>query len=98
MLSVTPTKNFFVQSQKSSYCNGPKFSDRQDLANSVDPDHEQSDQDLHCLPFRPHLLNILYSMVKPHCSNFRMITAIFWDAQIFRIFMVKSLQGDTAVQ
>ena len=34
------------------YYNDPKFSDRQVLANSVDPDpEEQSDQGLHSLPF-----------------------------------------------
>ena len=41
------------------YCNDPKFSDRQVWANSVDPDEEQSDQDLHCLPFRLLLLDSL---------------------------------------
>ena len=30
-----------------------------------------------------------YSILKPHCSNFRTITAIFCDVQIFRTFTVK---------
>ena len=45
------------------YRNEPKFSDRQVLANSADPDQtlllEQSDQGLHCLPFRLHRLDSL---------------------------------------
>ena len=34
------------------------------------------------LPFRLHLLD----SVEPHCSNFRIITAIFWGIQIIRNF------------
>ena len=45
------------------YPNEPKFSDRQVLANSADPDQtlllEQSDQGLHCLLFRLHRLDSL---------------------------------------
>ena len=41
------------------YRNFPKFSDRQVWANSVDPDQEQSEQGLHCLPFRLHRLDSL---------------------------------------
>ena len=33
---------------------------RQVWANSVDPDQEQSDQGLHCLPFGLHLLGALF--------------------------------------
>ena len=36
------------------YRNGLKFSD------SVDPDQEQSDQGLHCLPFSLHLSDALF--------------------------------------
>ena len=40
--------------------NDPKFSDRYAWANSADPDQtEQSDQGLHCLPFRLHRLDSL---------------------------------------
>ena len=43
-----------------SYRNAPKFSDRQVWANSVDPDQtDSSDQGLHCLLFRLHLLDAL---------------------------------------
>ena len=47
-----------------SYHNDPKFSDRYAWANSADPDQtaprgEQSDQGLHCLPFRLHRLDSL---------------------------------------
>ena len=38
------------------------LSDRQVWANSVDPDQEQSNQGLHCLPLRLHGLDtLLYS-------------------------------------
>ena len=46
----------------SDYRNDPKFSDRYACANSADAD--QTDQGLHCLPFRLHLLD---SMEEPHC-------------------------------
>ena len=52
--------------KNSKYRNDPKFSDRQAWANSADPDQtaprgleEQSDQDLHCLPFHLHRLDSL---------------------------------------
>ena len=57
------------------YRNNPKLSGRKVEVNCVDPD-EQSDQALHCLPFHLHFW-MHYSLVKPHCSNFRIITAIF---------------------
>ena len=41
------------------YHNDPKFSDRYAWTNSADPDQEQSDQGLHCLPFRLHCLGSL---------------------------------------
>ena len=41
---------------------------------------EQSDQGLHYLQFPLHLL-AHYSMVAPHCSNFREITTIFWVSE-----------------
>ena len=67
--------DFFIFLQ---YHNDPKFLDRQVWANSVDPDQtEQSDQGLHCLPLCLHLLDTLFYMVKPSCSNLRVITSIF---------------------
>ena len=59
---------------QSEYCNDPKFSDRQAWANTVDPDQtapNYSDQGLHCSSF--FLTHC--SMVKPNCSNFRLIKA-----------------------
>ena len=41
------------KSPERKYYNDPKFSDIQLQANIVDPDQEQSEQGLHCLPFRP---------------------------------------------
>ena len=55
--SITPLNTWNM------YRNDPKFSDRYAWANSADPDQtqEQSDQGLHCLPFRLHrLVSLLY--------------------------------------
>ena len=49
-----------VNAHKKMYRNDPKFLDRYAWANSADPDlsaPEQSDQGLHCLPFRLHRLD-----------------------------------------
>ena len=43
---------------------------------------EQSDQGLHCLPFRLHRLDS-HSMVEPHSSNFRVITTNVLGVRIF---------------
>ena len=53
---------FLSKQQTTNYCNDPKFSDRQEWANSADPNQtvpreEQSDQGLHCLTFYLHLLD-----------------------------------------
>ena len=43
-----------------SYCNEPKFLDKQVLENSVDPDPQgEADQGLRSLPFLLHLLDTL---------------------------------------
>ena len=47
----------------------------------------ESDQGLHCLPFRLHHLDS-YSMVEPHSSNFRVITINILGVRIFRKFTV----------
>ena len=51
------------------------------LGKHVDPDRikEQSGQSPHCLSFHLHL----YSMVKPHCSDFKIIAAILWVSEFF---------------
>ena len=51
------------------------------LGKHVDPDQikEQSGQSPHCLSFHLHL----YSMVKPHCSDFKIIAAILWVSEFF---------------
>ena len=67
------------------YSKDPKFSDRQVLANSADPD-------LHCLQFCLHLLDtLLYS--KYSLFSFRVITANFSDVRSFRSFTVVDKNG-----
>ena len=56
------------------YRKDPKFSDRQVWANSADPDQTAP---------RVH-----YSLVKPFCSNFRVITANVLGVRKFRNFKV----------
>ena len=48
---------------------------------------EQSNQGLHCLPFRLHRLDS-FSMVEPHNSNFRVITTNFLSVRKLRIITV----------
>ena len=69
------------------YRNDPKILDRNALQ-TVQTQirlllEEQSDQGLHCLPFRLHRLDAL-SMVEPYSSNFRVITTNVLDVRIFR--------------
>ena len=68
--------HYRVSGKNNVYSDDPKLSDRQVLANHVDPDQEQTDQGPHCLPIRMHLWTH-NSIVEPHCSNFRIITAVF---------------------
>ena len=53
--------SFDLSIMQGLYRNDPKFSDRYAWINSADPDQteEQSDQDLHFLPFRLHRLDSL---------------------------------------
>ena len=63
-MNVNSYANLTVTTASLIYGNVPKFWDRQVWADSVEPDQteEQSDQGLHCLPFRLHLLDaLLYS-------------------------------------
>ena len=60
------------------YRNGPKFSDRYAWANSEDPD--QTAPSLITVYIVCHSVCIFWthtSMAEPHCSNLRIITAIF---------------------
>ena len=59
------------------YRDDPKSLDKREWANSVDPDQEQSDQGLHCLPTSLHLLETLLG-VKTTMFKFQdTATAIF---------------------
>ena len=67
------------------YHNDPKFSDRYAWANSVDPDQTAPRGAIWSgatLFF--HSICIFwthYSMVEPNCSNFSIITAVFWVSE-----------------
>ena len=53
-----PSHEWVIRNVSVCYRNDPKFSDRYAWANSADPDQTaQSDQGLHCLPFRLHRLD-----------------------------------------
>ena len=53
--------SYELRKSDAKYRNDSKFSNRYARANSADPDQteEQSDQGLHCLPFRLHRLDSL---------------------------------------
>ena len=74
------------------YLHDPKYSDRQIWANSAcRPRSDCSLSSLIRVYTVCHSVCIfwtLYCMVKPPCSNFRIITAIFWGVWIFWIVMV----------
>ena len=72
------------------YPNDPKFSDEQVWANSVDPD-QMAPSSLIRVHTVCHVVCIFWmhlSMVKPYCSNFRIITANFPGARTFMVFTV----------
>ena len=64
------------------YHTDPRFSDRQDWANSVNSDQEQSDQGLHCLLFHLHLSQAIL-IEKATLSIFRIFLSIFWVSKFF---------------
>ena len=79
----------YIFMEKYYYRNDPKFSDRQAWANSADPD--QTAPSLIRVYTVCHSVCIVwthYCMVKPHSSNFRVITTICLGVRIFRKFTV----------
>ena len=80
--SCQPTPHFFLLCNH----NNPKVSDRHVCANSVDPD--QTAQVSTLFATASLLFGHISIKVNPHCSTFRMSTAIFSGVQIFRIFTV----------
>ena len=72
-----------------------KYWDIYVCANSVDIDQtalkEQSDQDLHCLPFCLHLLEH-YCIVKSYCFILRTPTVVRVSVPIFGVFTVCCIQ------
>ena len=72
-----------------NYRNDSKYSDRQIWESIVDPDETVpgavwSESTL----FAILSFKVQYSVVKPNCSNFRILTAIFSGVRIFPIFLV----------
>ena len=72
-----------------NYRNDPKYSDRQIWESIVDPDQTVpgavwSESTL----FAILSFKVQYSVVKPNCSDFRILTAIFSGVRIFPILMV----------
>ena len=90
--------------KQNKYRNGPKFSKRQALANSADPEQTAprgavcsgslgavcSGSALFAIPFAFFYEIPLYLMVWPLCLNFRLITARFSGVRKFRNFTVSS--------
>ena len=70
------------------YRNDPKFSDRYAWANSADPDQRSSLIRVYTVCHSFCIVWTHYPMVKPHSSNFRVITANCLGVRIFRKFMV----------
>ena len=66
------------------YCNDPMFSDRHVWTNSVDPDLIRVYTVCHsvCMFWTP------YSMLKPNCSNLRIITVNYSGFSGVRIFRI----------
>ena len=68
--------------QEKNYRNDPKFSDSQARANSADPDQTAGAVYTVC-----HSVCIVWthnSVVKPHISNFRVITTHSWVSEYLR--------------
>ena len=71
------------------YCNDPMFLDKLVWANRVDPD--QTLIRVYTVCYSVCIFWMHFSIVKQHCSNFRIITAILLGVRIFRIFTVFKL-------
>ena len=65
------------------YLNDPKFSDRLVWTNGAE---RSSLIRVYTVGYSVFIFWTHYSMVKPPCSNFRMITAFFFGVRICRIF------------
>ena len=79
-----------------SYPNDPKFLDRQVRTNRADPDQTAPERYTQFSMLSASFWTY-YPMVKPHCSQFRIITAIFPGVQTFKIIMVLGMWRKTKV-
>ena len=59
----------------------PKFSDRYAWANSADPDQRSRLIRVYTVCNSGRIFLVHYSLVKPSCSNFRVIIAFFWVSE-----------------
>ena len=78
----------YIQTFWYMYRNDPKFSDRQIWANSLDLDQRSSLIRVYTFCHSVCMFGMPFSVSKPHCLNFRIITAKFSSVRIFGIFMV----------
>ena len=79
----------WIISSNIRYRNDPKFSDRQVWANSADPDQTAPSKLIRANTVCNSgcIFWVHYSSVKPSCSNFRVITAIFFGVSEFLGFV-----------
>ena len=90
VLCCHPTCRKLPQSNfKLKYHNDSKFSDNLALASSVNPDQTAPLIKVYTVCCSVCIFWMHYSVVKPLCSNFRVITTNISDVRIFRSFMVK---------
>ena len=91
----TPAKQHLRQEVQ--YRNESKFSDRYAWANSADPDQTAPLIRVYTVCHSVCIFWTHYSMVEPHCSNFRVITTNVLGVRIFRKFtavMIQSFRTD----
>ena len=75
---------FFTSFRKCIYRIVPKFSDRQVWANSVDPDQTAPRSSLirvFTVCYSVYVFWTNFSIVRPCCSNFRILQQIFWVSE-----------------
>ena len=84
-----------------SYHNDAKFSDKQVCVKCADPDQRISLIRVYTVCLSDCIFWTHYSIVEPHCSNFRLITAIFRVSEYLEILQymleMRILAGERSV-